>query len=258
MKVYRFPEGGEVHDFKGHRQMVHGFDYSPDGRTLASGSFFSSNPRLILRDAASGREIWKTAEHDNSIVMVRFTRDGQRLISSDLDKNLHVRDPRTGEITDGYRLNIALSTFEVDPTDTYVVGGGYDGGLVYRRIEDGTVTRDIKAHSRVVSDIAFSADGRYLATSSYDQTIKVWRAADGAPELLLTLHLESTPFSVAFLPGAEGEYELYSSEAFGRIKRWRLELDLDRMYSRACAPAVRDFLRNNPNVAEDERDLCNP
>jgi len=43
-------------------------------------------------------------------------------------------------------------------------------------------------HPAEVRSIAFSPDGQTLASGSYDNTVRLWRAADGA----LLKHLEGT------------------------------------------------------------------
>ncbi len=54
-------------------------------------------------------------------------------------------------------------------------------------------------HTSAVSSVAFSPDGRTLASSSYDQTIKVWDLRTGQMQKTLTGH-EGRVYSVAFSP----------------------------------------------------------
>ena len=54
-------------------------------------------------------------------------------------------------------------------------------------------------HTSAVSSVAFSPDGTLLASSSYDQTIKVWDLRTGQMQKTLTGH-EGRVYSVAFSP----------------------------------------------------------
>jgi WD40 repeat protein/serine/threonine protein kinase len=55
----------------------------------------------------------------------------------------------------------------------------------------------LRGHSRVVSSVAFSTDGRRIVTGSWDKTAKVWDAATGRELLTLTGHSNAI-WSVAF------------------------------------------------------------
>ncbi len=73
-------------------------------------------------------------------------------------------------------------------------------------------------HFDVVSSVAFSPDGRYLASGSHDNTIKVWQVASG--KLLRTLKGHSDYVrSVAFSP--DGRY-LASASHDNTIKVWQV------------------------------------
>ena len=48
--------------------------------------------------------------------------------------------------------------------------------------------RIIEGHEKAVRDIAWSADGKRLATAFQDRTIKIWNAQDGAEQLVLAGH----------------------------------------------------------------------
>src|SRR5947209_11542422 len=57
----------------------------------------------------------------------------------------------------------------------------------------------LKGHTLALADVVFSADGRYVATGSYDRTAKVWEAGTG--NLLATLAGHgATVEAVAFSP----------------------------------------------------------
>ena len=55
-----------------------------------------------------------------------------------------------------------------------------------------------RQHTRPVASVAFSADGEWLATSSWDNTVRLWRL--GGKDLPEATRLEASPSAVAFHP----------------------------------------------------------
>lgn len=60
----------------------------------------------------------------------------------------------------------------------------------------------LRGHEGAVRDAAFSPDGKFVATSSWDKTARVWEAATGKPVSVLTGHVAPVP-SVAFSPDGQ-------------------------------------------------------
>jgi len=74
----------------------------------------------------------------------------------------------------------------------------------------------LKGHSGPVASVAFSPDGKRLASASKDQTVKVWNAATGQETLTLKGHSTSV-LSVAFSPDGK---RLASASNDGTVKVW--------------------------------------
>eukprot|EP01047_Picozoa_sp_COSAG01_P057432 COSAG01_NODE_6638_length_3567_cov_62.489908_1_plen_333_part_10 len=99
---------------------------------------------------------------------------------------------------------------------------GWDGdtcsrGYVCAHVNCSLWTRSLTGHTSNVLSVAYSPDGATLASGSKDQTIKLWRAADGTLLQTLTGHTDYV-LSVAYSPNGA---TLASGSEDQTIKLWR-------------------------------------
>ena len=78
--------------FKGHTDTVYSVysvAFSPDGKTLASGSFDKS---IKLWNMASGKNTATLKGHTDAVISVAFSPDGKTLASGSQDKSIRLWD----------------------------------------------------------------------------------------------------------------------------------------------------------------------
>jgi WD40 repeat protein len=107
----------------------------------------------------------------------------------------------------------------------------------------------LNGHQGFVWSVSFSPDGKLLATAGSDGTAKVWNLS-GQQVAEFKGH-QGSVYEVSFSP--DGKL-LATAGDDGTVRLLPVE-NLDQLLARSCN-WVRDYLKNNPNVSESDRHLC--
>jgi WD40 repeat protein len=158
---------------RGERAMKLREDPQEDSRTEVLSPLEVSTKEAILQLDTGG--------HSALIKDILVTKSGD-IISASNDKTVRVWDSRTGEEkrkilgeigsgSEGKIYAIALS-----PDERFLAVGGYfeNDEIRIHNFQTGELLQILKSHTDVVFDLAFSPDGKYLASGSGDKTAKIW------------------------------------------------------------------------------------
>ncbi len=193
----------------GHNEVVYSVCFSPDGNTIASGSFDNT---IKLWDASTGTLKTTITEGGNYVLSVRFSSDGKTIASgSAADNIIKLWDAKTGTLKTtltGHNRHVRSVCFS--PDGKTVASGSGDNTIKLWDARTGTLKTTITEGGNYVLSVCFSPDGKTIASGSRDNTIKLWDARTGT--LKTTLHGHSdTVLSVCFSPDgnsiASGSYD---------------------------------------------------
>jgi WD40 repeat protein len=150
---------------------------SPDGKVLATND--GDDPADVqLWDLATRKVTTTLRGHTEMVQYAAFSPDGQTLASSG-DWTLRLWEVRTGKAVATFRGDSRVGGVSFRPDGRSVAAGELDGPVRVRDVATGRVTAALAARGPV----AFSPDGKVLATGSEDRTtILLWSIPEGKRE----------------------------------------------------------------------------
>src|SRR5439155_4577143 len=168
--------------------------FSPDGSRLLT---IEADKTACLRDAQTGEAIAAPLEHGTEVVFGEFNRDGRFVMTLGSNGVVRVWQTATGRPVgqiirppdrsglarispDGSRV-VVRTLGQPRPIPGGVGAANVESVAQVYDVNTGKPTTPLLRHEGPISSLAFSPDGHFVATGSWDTTARVWDAFTGAP-----------------------------------------------------------------------------
>jgi WD40 repeat protein len=238
--VWDVATGQERLNLEGHTDVVFGLAISPDGQRLATIAYDRS---ARLWDLATGDAVYTLTDVYTSIapliiggqwIDIAFSPDGAKLATAG-GNSVKVWDAATGDELVSLPLVVhgpLAYTVAFSPGGNHLaVGMQFGRGSAVWDPVTGERVFELVGHTATVAAVVYSSDGRQIATSSVDGTIRLWDADTGEPKLTLYAigpqYLAFSPDDTRLAAQGLGGIRLYAMRleelmaiATSRLTRW--------------------------------------
>ena len=161
---------------KGHSKAVNYACFSPDGRHALTAS---NDGTVKLWNATTGKCIKTIVKHTGNVNCALFSSDGKQIISSSEDGTSIVCDLKSlSSRTVFSKKDCSVEYAEFNYNDTKMAVVTSNAAHIID-VETGKTDIVVGEHRDLITSASFSPDGKTIATSSYDKTIKIWDITTG-------------------------------------------------------------------------------
>lgn len=189
VKSWKTADGAALQSFEGHLDAAYSLAVSPDGKMIATGAY---DQKICLWDAATGKEIALLKGHNGAVNGLSFRPDGTVLASASADRTVKLWAIPSGQRLETLSQPTKEQTSVVFSTDgKQLFAGGVDNRIrlwtISTSAKEGTnsIVTSRFAHEGGILNLALSADGKWLASTATDKSLKIWNTADLTEKLLL-------------------------------------------------------------------------
>jgi WD40 repeat protein len=229
-KLWDAGTGQQMVILVGHTGAVNGVAFSPDGTRLATASG-DTTARVWNVAPGSDPDPLTLEGHTGVVNDVAFSPDGRRLATVGADTHAIIWDAISGDkllalpdssqaifgVAFGPCLNPNLLA---RACDAYLATGGRDKTVRIWELTSGAKLLRTLSDPSTVYGVAFSPDGKRLASSSADRTAKVWDIATG--EMIWSLAGHRGPVNRVAFSLSDAGRRLATASSDGEAKIWNV------------------------------------
>lgn len=216
--------------FAGHTDLVLGTPWSPNGQYIASASAdgtarvwsvstkqpvfsYSSDIQSVIPQDGAYSVSWQP---DSSGIVIGFEDGTAQLVDLATHQQTRLYDSQNADGVRGVLLASSIS-----PDGRYVAlapTGVSNNDILIFDATTQNIVDTLSGHTDKVQSLVWSHDGRYIATGSFDMTVRVWEWDGSNGMSLYTFNKHTTPvYSVSWSPDAS---HIVSASLDGQIYVW--------------------------------------
>ena len=212
--IYATHTGEELKLLAGeHSHFVYSADYSPDGKTIVTGSWDNT---IRLWDVRTGKNRKTLKRHSYyGISSVAYSPDGKTIASGGADKTLQLWNARTGKnkktlTDDGEGVNSVK--FSPDGKTIASIEGKNSVRLWNARTGYNIIT--FNPHTEYIYSIAYSPDSKTIAIGGME-TLELWDVATAEPLRRINAHKDRVSFLWHFLQMEKQSQRVAETPCYG-------------------------------------------
>ena len=188
VRIWDAANGNTMHIYRGHADRVNAIAWSPDNTRIASAS---DDGTVQVWDVGAEKSLFTFGGHTDKVTAVAWSPYSMYIASAGVDKTVLVWDVSTGRILFSYRSH-SFPVFALAwSPDGKRLASGSRAVHVWECAKDSKTnffatlfssnhgTYIYPGHSQKITALAWSPDGRRVASTSSDKTMQVWDATNG-------------------------------------------------------------------------------
>lgn len=174
--IWDVASGAALRILQGHEGDINALTWSASGKLLVSGA---DDGRVVVWNAANGKRVTKLAEGANDVTAITISPEESTIATAGSDGFVYLYNSQTGVKTgrlnshDGYTFDLAWST-----DGDSLTAAGSDGAIRTWQIGGSADPSIVAQQSQALTGIDVSANGKYIASSSFDGNVVIRDASN--------------------------------------------------------------------------------
>ncbi len=175
-KIWDAKSGRLLHSLEGHTAVVNSAFFSFDGKYIVTSS--DDNTSKIW-EVTSGKYLYSLIGHADGVVSAQFSPDRKYIVTISKDNTAKKWDASNGKLlnnlwSDMYWVS-SPPKFSPDGKNILLSSSslGYNTAIILD-VASGKLLHKFVGHFLMINSATFSPDGKYIVTSSVDQSAKIW------------------------------------------------------------------------------------